>query len=336
MLEPGRKYSIANTNYRYGFNGKENDNDIENGAQDYGMRIYDGRLGRFLSVDPITKKYPELTPYQFASNRPIDGIDLDGLEWWSNFKKWLVTPIKAWNTPDGKPPKISPEADKAIRENVNKVGNILLMIQGHFEMQEASLSGLKSSPSPSSTISSQEPELKTLVADSRDGSMEVSEVASTSEITSKTSIEANSGNTNAAISNQISQKKLQVGAYFEMSKLNAKSGLSSDHIPSFAAIKKYVETLSGAELTLAEEKALRKSSLTIVYETQIHQTVSRTFGGRNNPIQIVNDAANLLGAIEQDVKQLTPSLLKAGYKQEDINAGQQQLIKEIKTKLHGN
>jgi RHS repeat-associated protein len=78
---PGRKYSIANTNYRYGFNGKENDNDIENSAQDYGMRIYDGRLGRFLTVDPITAKYPFLTPYQFGSNRPIDGIDLDGLEW---------------------------------------------------------------------------------------------------------------------------------------------------------------------------------------------------------------------------------------------------------------
>lgn len=32
-------------------------------------------------MDPISKKFPELTPYQFASNRPIDGIDLDGLEW---------------------------------------------------------------------------------------------------------------------------------------------------------------------------------------------------------------------------------------------------------------
>ena len=80
MLEPGRNYSVANTNYRYGFNGKENDNDIENGMQDYGMRIYDGRLGRFLSVDPITKKFPMLTPYQFASNRPIQGVDFDGKE----------------------------------------------------------------------------------------------------------------------------------------------------------------------------------------------------------------------------------------------------------------
>jgi hypothetical protein len=44
------------------------------------MRIYDSRIVKFLSVDPITAKYPELTPYQFASNRPIDGVDLDGLE----------------------------------------------------------------------------------------------------------------------------------------------------------------------------------------------------------------------------------------------------------------
>jgi RHS repeat-associated protein len=81
MLESGRTYTQLNSSYRYTFNGKEKDNDIENGAQDYGMRIYDSRVARFLSVDPITKKYPDLTPYQFASNRPIDGIDLDGLEY---------------------------------------------------------------------------------------------------------------------------------------------------------------------------------------------------------------------------------------------------------------
>ena len=77
-LLAGRKFGTPG---RFGFNGKENDKDISVGVQDYGMRIYDGRLGRFLSVDPITSNYPMLTPYQFASNRPIDGIDLDGLEY---------------------------------------------------------------------------------------------------------------------------------------------------------------------------------------------------------------------------------------------------------------
>jgi RHS repeat-associated protein len=64
--------------YRYGFNGKESDD--ETGWQDYGMRIYSPVLCRFFRVDPITKEYPELTPYQFASNTPIWAIDFDGLE----------------------------------------------------------------------------------------------------------------------------------------------------------------------------------------------------------------------------------------------------------------
>lgn len=90
---PGRKFSAGNV-YRYGFNGKENDNEVkgEGNQQDYGMRIYDPRLGRFLSVDPFTSKYPELTPYQFASNRPIDGIDLDGLEWQKG-EPYFLAPI---------------------------------------------------------------------------------------------------------------------------------------------------------------------------------------------------------------------------------------------------
>jgi len=70
--------------YRFSFNGKENDNEVKGNGnqQDYGMRIYDNRLGRFLSEDPLTKNYPMLTPYQFASNTPTCGIDLDGLEFY--------------------------------------------------------------------------------------------------------------------------------------------------------------------------------------------------------------------------------------------------------------
>ena len=81
MQMPGRAYTAGT--YRYGFNGKEQDPEVKgSGTQyDYGFRIYDPRIGLFLSVDPLSRKYPELTSYQFASNRPIDGIDLDGKEW---------------------------------------------------------------------------------------------------------------------------------------------------------------------------------------------------------------------------------------------------------------
>ncbi|KXX67802.1 RHS repeat-associated core domain-containing protein [Flammeovirga sp. SJP92] len=81
----GRSWSLENgKGYRYGFNGKENDTDLSSSQliQDYGFRVYNPTIGKFLSVDPLTKSYPELTPYQFASNSPIAGVDLDGLEFY--------------------------------------------------------------------------------------------------------------------------------------------------------------------------------------------------------------------------------------------------------------
>jgi len=70
--------------YRYGFNGKEQDKETTNTTTyDYGFRIYNPALGRFLSVDPLSNQYPFYTPYQFAGNTPIMAIDLDGLEIWA-------------------------------------------------------------------------------------------------------------------------------------------------------------------------------------------------------------------------------------------------------------
>lgn len=69
--------------YRYGFNGKENDFEVKNiggSSYDFGARIYDPRLARFLSVDPLASKYPYLSSYLFAENTPIMAIDLDGLD----------------------------------------------------------------------------------------------------------------------------------------------------------------------------------------------------------------------------------------------------------------
>jgi RHS repeat-associated protein len=79
-------FGIAEKNrgsaYAYGFNWKENDNEVkgEGNWQDYGFRIYDPRLGKFLSIDPLTRSYPWYTPYQFAGNKPIWCDDLDGAE----------------------------------------------------------------------------------------------------------------------------------------------------------------------------------------------------------------------------------------------------------------
>jgi RHS repeat-associated protein len=80
MLVPNKHGTSRD--YRYGFNGKEMDNEIkgEGNSIDYEARFFDPRVGRFLSLDPLGKKFPWYTPYQFAGNTPIWAVDLDGKE----------------------------------------------------------------------------------------------------------------------------------------------------------------------------------------------------------------------------------------------------------------
>jgi RHS repeat-associated protein len=81
MQMPGRKYNSGN-GYRYGFNGKEMDNSTGEGNLDFGARIYDNRLGRWLGVDKYIDKYPNVSPYAFCINSPLQFKDING--------NWLV------------------------------------------------------------------------------------------------------------------------------------------------------------------------------------------------------------------------------------------------------
>jgi len=77
----GKNYS--SNSYRYGFNGKEKDDEIKGASgtsYDYGFRIYDPRLGRFLSTDPLSKHFAWNSSYAFAENDVIRSVDLEGLE----------------------------------------------------------------------------------------------------------------------------------------------------------------------------------------------------------------------------------------------------------------
>ena len=87
-FQPDRYWSASW--YRYGFNGKENDREVrenegagddgEGTHYDYGYRIYDPRLCRFLSIDPEYHKFPNVSPYVYVEDSPINLIDKDGRE----------------------------------------------------------------------------------------------------------------------------------------------------------------------------------------------------------------------------------------------------------------
>jgi RHS repeat-associated protein len=63
---------------RYHYVGREKD--AESGLYYYGARYYAAWTCRFISVDPLAADYPFYTPYNYAGNKPINKIDIDGMQ----------------------------------------------------------------------------------------------------------------------------------------------------------------------------------------------------------------------------------------------------------------
>ncbi len=108
MVMPGRKFD-AGSLYRYGFNGKEKDPEMHSlTAYDYGFRIYNPGIGKFLSVDPLFKSFPWNSPYSYAEGDVIRSIDLDGLEkyvvtyWYDSKDNHRKTTIRSIRAQDSK------------------------------------------------------------------------------------------------------------------------------------------------------------------------------------------------------------------------------------------
>ena len=78
--EEGRNFNSKAS--RYGFNGKMKDNEVEGEGDvyDFGARMYDSRLGRFMSCDPMEKKFAWMSPYAAFADDPINLADEDGNE----------------------------------------------------------------------------------------------------------------------------------------------------------------------------------------------------------------------------------------------------------------
>ena len=65
---------------RYTFSGKERDE--ETGYSYFGARHYNSDLSIWLSVDPMSDKYPGVSPYAYCANNPVRLVDPDGRDIW--------------------------------------------------------------------------------------------------------------------------------------------------------------------------------------------------------------------------------------------------------------
>ena len=109
MQMEGRSFS--NAQYRYGFNGKEKDNEVKGeGCQlNYSERTYDPRIGRWFKPDKFEMVAAGWTPYRFGLNNPIRYNDGEG-----NFEVDAATAAKY--------PQLKP-ALKIILEELQKPEN---------------------------------------------------------------------------------------------------------------------------------------------------------------------------------------------------------------------
>ena len=89
MPMPNRQM-VGGELYRYAFQGQ--DKDPETGKEAFQLRLWDGRIGRWLTTDPAGQYS---SPYLGMGNNPINGVDADGA-FWEELGNWISG--SGWNS----------------------------------------------------------------------------------------------------------------------------------------------------------------------------------------------------------------------------------------------
>ena len=75
---------------RFKYNGKELQTTGALGYLDYGVRMYDPKVGRWFGMDPLSEKYYSQSSYNYCGNSPVLFIDPNGEDYWSTNNPVLI------------------------------------------------------------------------------------------------------------------------------------------------------------------------------------------------------------------------------------------------------
>jgi len=134
------------------------------------------------------------------------------------------------------------------------------------------------------------------------------------------------GGAKATVPSKTAVQELEVDAYKNLkARETVGDGLEHDHIPSFAALRTAKEAELGRPLTELETKILYQNSTAVEVPRDVH-IAGPTYGGKNTPSQIQQDAADLCGAVCRDTDALRANLSKRGYDSKLVDETIQKIV----------
>ncbi|MFA0921694.1 hypothetical protein ALP73_200263 [Pseudomonas coronafaciens pv. garcae] len=96
-----------------------------------------------------------------------------------------------------------------------------------------------------------------------------------------------------------------------------RDGQQVDHMPSQAAIRRYLEA-NFRTLTQKQADEYLKKVASIAIPAKVHQKFSETYGGRNTRTKQLSDANDLRAAVDSNFDAIKPYMLEEGFTETDL------------------
>lgn len=96
-----------------------------------------------------------------------------------------------------------------------------------------------------------------------------------------------------------------------------RNGLHVDHMPSQAAIRRYLQN-NFRTLTATQVDEYLKKVAGVAIPARVHQKFSETYGGRNTETKQLQDADDLRTALDSNFNAIEPYMLEEGFAGADL------------------